>query len=266
MREIIMNAWERFEIDSEKYLNSKFTDYASFHRQGGADSTIPDILVQTNKGESFYIEAKHCPAQCGQFVLLPNIKNQEFDYSTLNKTPQDEFSKTIISHMNNYFEEFKEAGTAGKDIIFSNSENVFSKWIINTYMKSEVKFIITNNYKLLPIEEFDKHFYITAKYRVKRSGSSSVGIGKIDKIINFIEQNNYKVNNYYSEKGKLFVSSSINIHDKRFVYDNYEYMFSKRATDFEVRKLSNTFNANVIFSISSKRTIGLTDDEFIDKL
>lgn len=33
-------------------------------------TAVSDIMV-TTKSESFFIEAKQCPAQCGQFVLLP---------------------------------------------------------------------------------------------------------------------------------------------------------------------------------------------------
>lgn len=78
-----MSIWEDFEIDCTDYLNKAFGEYAYFIHQGGSDSTAPDILVKTNKGTSFYIEAKHCPAQCGQFVLLPDVKSSTFIYSRL---------------------------------------------------------------------------------------------------------------------------------------------------------------------------------------
>lgn len=65
---------ENFEIECKNYLNKRFGAYARFIHQGGSDSTIPDILVKTNSGKEFYIDAKHCLAQCGQFVLLPDIK------------------------------------------------------------------------------------------------------------------------------------------------------------------------------------------------
>lgn len=67
--------------------------------------------------------------------------------------------------------------------------------------------------------------------------------------------------------GKLFAYATANIHDRRFIFNGYEYMFSKRDDRFEIRKLSNTYNANVIFSIQNDPTIqGLSDDEFISCL
>ena len=49
-----------------------------------------------------------------------------------------------------------------------------------------------------------------------------------------------------------------------FVVDGNEFMISKRTSNFEVRKLSNTFHANAIFSIELKTDKkGMSIDEFI---
>ena len=52
---------------------------------------------------------------------------------------------------------------------------------------------------------------------------------------------------------KLYLKASKNLHDKRFILNGYEYMISQRNDEYEVRQLSNTYNANVIFSISLKQ-------------
>lgn len=82
--ESTMATWDNFEIEATRYLENKFGSFASFIHQGGADSTVPDIFVRLKSGKSFYIEAKHSPAQCGQFVLLPNIQTKSFIYSRKN--------------------------------------------------------------------------------------------------------------------------------------------------------------------------------------
>ena len=91
----ILTNWIDFEIECTDYLNKSFGAYARFIHQGGSDSTIPDILVETNHGNSFYIDAKHCPAQCGQFVLLPNILSQKFEYSRKNISKLNTFAKKL---------------------------------------------------------------------------------------------------------------------------------------------------------------------------
>ena len=52
--------------------------------------------------------------------------------------------------------------------------------------------------------------------------------------------------------GKLYVECNLPMHNKRFILDGTEYMFSLREDIYEIRKLSGTFNANVIFSLKLK--------------
>jgi hypothetical protein len=263
-----MEIWEQFEIDSTNYLNENFGKYATFERQGGSDSTVPDILVKTNKGESFYIEAKHCPAQCGQFVLLPNLKNLKFDYSTKNINAYNQYAGLIMNEMDKDFDAFKESGTAGKDIIFPGDQKVFSDWIVTFYKNKGVKFIITNGYRILKIDDFSKIYNITAKYRIKRSGSSSVGKSNMPNVKKYLISN-YSINSIREDNDKLFIKSNSKLHDKRFIIGGYEYMISKRNDEFEIRKLSNTFNANVIFSIEINPQSGInfiSDEDFVNHL
>ena len=110
-----MKDWEKFEISCTGYLNSSFGKYAQFIHTGGSDSTKPDIAVVLNNGKRFYMEAKKCPAQCGQFVLIPDIKKRIFKYSDGNSEPLNFNSEAIIKHMNNFFDEL-EIGTTYKDM------------------------------------------------------------------------------------------------------------------------------------------------------
>lgn len=93
--------------------------------------------------------------------------------------------------MNNLFDEYLEAGTKGKEIVFDNCNNVFSTWIIDYYKNKGVKYFITNNYIILPIERFSDYFNVSAKYRVKRSGSSikNVLVASLYQHIFLIERN-----------------------------------------------------------------------------
>ena len=261
-----MAIWVNFEIESTNYLNRTFGAYASFDCQGGSDSTISDIEVRTKSGKNFYIEAKHCPAQCGQFVLLPNIGTQTFEYSRLNATRVNQYSAAIMEHMNTYFDGYKEAGTAGKTIDMQNGPAIFSAWIIQAYKDKGAKFIITNNNIILPVEDFARYFYVTAKYRIKRSGSNSVGKGRI-RIVGDYLRANYPIDTISASGDKLFITSRRYLHDQRFVIDGTEYMISQREHQYEIRRLSNTFNANVIFSIDLKPGVrGLSNSEFISFL
>ena len=259
-----MSIWKDFEIQCTEYLNNKFGAYATFIHQGGSNSTVPDILVNTNSGNTFYIDTKHSPAQCGQFVLLPNLETKTLEYSHQNVTQFNPYTEMIITFMNEKFDEFKEAGTSGKDIDMPNSSNIFANGIIQTYKNKGVKFFITNDYTILPIDRFLDYFDVTAKYRIKRSGSSSVGKSKLESVKNYIISHDYIITNSRIIGDKLFVVSPQQLHEQRFLLRGIEYMFSLRENEYELRRLSNTYNANVIFSIKYKSTIpGMTDNDFI---
>ena len=261
-----MNIWEAFEQDCTTYLNKQFGNFATFTHQGGADSTTPDIFVATTSGKRFFMEAKHCPAQCGQFVLHPNLSSRKFEYSHLNINTLNEFSHIIIQHMNRDFEAFCNAGTKGKDIYFEGCEEIFAKWIIQANEAKGVKFFISNCFTILKLEDFNKYFSISAKYRTKKSGSSDVGKNRHNSVLSYIVSNHMPILQSRIDGDKLFITSSINLNNQKFFVNNNEYMFSKRENEYEIRKLSKTKNANVIFSITKKDVIGISENEFIDYL
>ena len=261
-----MALWEDFEIDCTNYLNKKFGRYAEFVHCGGSDSTSPDILVKTAEN-SFYIDAKHSPAQCGQFVLFPDTKTRTFVYSKKNAAAKNKWLEKIIEYMNDNFAEFAAAGSTCRDVAVDDGQKIFSSWISDFYKEKNVKFFITNNFILVPAEKISDYFEIKAKYRVKRSGSSSFGKNRVCCFSDFLGNNSlhdYKITGVHADGNKLFVSSERNLHRLSFSDGKNEYMFSLRNGEYEVRKLSATYNANVIFSIELRSSKGITDEEFIN--
>ncbi len=259
-----MNTWKEFEKQCTAYLNQKFGTYARFTHQGGSDSTVPDIFVETRSGNAFYIDAKHTPAQCGQFVLIPDFQSETFLYSPKNASAVNVYAKAIMDYMNQDFRMFAQAGTTGKEIAMPNGTSIFSNWIVQMYQEKGVQFFITNENTIFPISQIADYFYITAKYRIKRSGSGSVGKTRIEKVAAYIKSNYYEITSVHSDKNKLFVTALQELHNERFECDGNEYMFSKRGNVYEIRRLSNTFHANVIFSITNKSGVqGMCDDDFI---
>lgn len=244
-----MKKWEKFEIACTEYLNDTYGNQALFMHCGGTDANVSDIRVETANGNCYYIEAKCCPAQCGQFVLFPNLEKQKFEYSAKNAIEPNLYAEKIISVMNEDFETFKNADSAGKTISFENDQDIFASWIKENYKRKNVKYIVTNGYKILSLEELEKAFFISAKYRIKKSGSSCVGKTKINHVMDYLDKN-YRIDDYRVNGGKLFVISKDDLRNSRFAICGTEYMISQRNEGYEVRKLSNTFNANVIFSIN----------------
>lgn len=51
---MVKTIWQDFELECTDYLNDKFGAFAYFEHQGGSDSTVADIKVETRGGKIFY--------------------------------------------------------------------------------------------------------------------------------------------------------------------------------------------------------------------
>lgn len=238
-----MDNWKIFELDCTYYLIKEYGE--NFTHLGFSDSTVSDIKYENNS-KLFYIEAKMPSAQSGQFVLLPDYENKEFTFSTRNKTKQNENTDFIIQYMNKNFERYANAGTTGEDIEID--QTIFNSWIVNTYKEKMVKFFITkgDDYIIFPIEKYGEYFSITAKYRIKKSGSSKVPKSCQENVLKKIKSMsiNFKILDDFE------IESSQDLNKMKFKVLDSDYMFShKKDNIYRIRKLSNTRNANVIFSI-----------------
>ena len=235
--------WKIFEQECFNYLESTYTD-VGFNLIGGANSAVSDIEVID---KDFFIEVKLPNAQCGQFVVLENENN--FQYSDKNKTSVNQYSNYIIDYMNMNFKVFHNVGTKGV-YIEGISKEIFYSWIIDFYKSKSTKYFITKkmNYIIIPLEKIDEYFDITACYRVKKSGSSDPSNKNIDEIVNFLKNNNIKFKLEINDK-KLYIVTEYHL-DKKIKINDYTYQFNNIDKNiYNVRKLSNTNNANVIFSI-----------------
>ena len=251
-----MQRGEEFEIESCKYLNETYgSETITFEHLGGMDSTKPDIAVIKNGNIQYYIEAKASAAQSGQFVLKPDVKTRKFIFSSRNKSIKNEMVDAIIKYMNSNFDQYKDAGTGGEKINMDNE--IFSKWIIDHYEKMNVKFVISefnSSFVIVPIRKFADYFDITATFRIKKSGSREPAKKDITGITNLI-RTTYPNVTFSTEDDALFADINSAVINNEFIFGQYTFQLSYRENNrYEVRKLSNTRNKNVIYSIKAKRS------------
>ncbi len=238
-----MEKWEEFEIDCTNYLNKTYGNY--FKHMGFSDSTTSDIRYEKEE-DSFLIEAKMSSAQSGQFVLIPDYKKQEFIFSPRNKSKLDDNVEFIINHMNDNFIKYKNVGTRGEDI--NISQEVFSDLIVNTYKEKGVEFLITKgrDFIIFPIEKYCEYFKISAKFREKKSGSSNVPKSRQKEVIAKLNDMDIE----YELLDDFLIKSLQELDKNKFSIQDSNYMFSRyKENVYRIRKLSNTRNPNVIFSI-----------------
>lgn len=245
-----MRPGEAFEIACYEYLKNFYSERnCKFYHEGGMDSTQSDIAVVKNGKIDFFIEAKDSIAQSGQFVLIPDENTETFIFSKRNRSKPNEMTNTIIEYMNRSFHRYNCAGTAGEVLDIDTS--VFSQWIIEHYKERNVKYVISydRGYIIFPIRKFNSYFDISATYRIKKSGSGEPAKKDIEMVKQKIK-NIYPSVFFKNEGKKLLVKIEAPLTIDRFVLGKYTYYFSEKSTNiFEIRKLSNTYNMNVIFSI-----------------
>ncbi len=263
-----MKPGEQFELRCYEYLKEFYkTKKTDFYHEGGMDSTKSDIAAIKNGKIDFFIEAKDALAQSGQFVLLPDKEREFFVFSPRNHSEPNEMTDIIIDYMNSDFHRFNNAGTAGESLDIDTS--VFADWIVEHYESKNVKYVISfgEDYIIFPIRKFEQYFNIIANYRIKKSGSGKPANKDIHTVKQAIKDY-YTAAKFIQEEKKLFVNIPKEITKDRFTVGKYTYYLSAQGNDiYEVRKLSNTYNMNVIFSIKLIKTQDENDlQEFISDL
>ena len=250
-----MNSFRDFEVLCNNYLLVNFKkDGLIFKLNGGSDSTAEDTEVLYNGRSLFNIEIKEESAQCGQFVLIPNDNSRSFAFSLENKSEKNEYTEAIIRHMNSRYSDFRDAGTSGKKIAVD--KKVLSSWIIEYYKNKNVEFFISKfntrssgQFVIIPINRLGDYFDISATYRTKRSGSRSLPKKDIS-LVEAYFKSLYQFAQFITRDEKTYVWNLEYSGSPRIeIGNNKYYLNDSDAGMYEIRKLSNTENMNVIFSI-----------------
>lgn len=262
----MMKNWQIFEANATTLLREVFNDTnLIFENTGGADSTVSDIKVKRNNTIITTIEAKYSPSQSGQIVLLLN--NNRFEFSQASVNSSNEFVTAIIDFMNNDINTYINVGTSAIPIGI-NSQVLFN-WVKRVYSEKGVEWVIasslynnlnTMNTALIPLNEIDSYFDISASFRLKQSGTSHLSMSRES---DFKTHLDCITTNYHLEKQgkKYLLQLNENIGTN---YISNEYFLSPTGEDntFYVKKRGSTKNANVMFSLKLKDNIVFKSEQF----
>lgn len=135
-------------------------------------------------------------------------------------------------------------------------KKVLSSWIIEYYKNKNVEFFISkfNNrssgqFVIIPINRLGDYFDISATYRTKRSGSRSLPKKDIS-LVEAYFKSLYQFAQFITRDGNTYVCNLEYSGSPRIeIGNNKYYLNDSDAGMYEIRKLSNTENMNVIFSI-----------------
>jgi len=260
-----MKKWKEFESSTTKFLNNYFPEF-TFENLGESDSTAPDIKVYTKEGKLLtQIEAKYSPSQAGQIVVLLN--SGQFEFSTKSKNPKVASTKILIDHLNKNYETYSNVKQSAipiqidDSVLFSFITEQYrlkgNDWIIAS---SESSSLFTANLALIPLNELPQYFEISASLRRKKSGTSSLAKSMRDKAEEVISKlfDKYKIK---VEGKKTFFHGDIGTHPKELPENLY--LSPKGENVYEIRKRSNTNNANIMFSLKLKNNYEFKSEEFL---
>ncbi len=261
--------WEEFENECYEQLKSLYSEICKLEAYGQSDSTKADIKIITNNNNEFFIEVKDRNSQCCQFVLFPNEEKRCFDFSDKNKVSLTENCKSIIEYMNNHFDYYKKVST--KDLPINVDKEILYGLVHDFYTIKNVKYFMTkgSEYIVFPINKFSEYFDIEAVYRKKKSGSSEPNEKNNNKeIIKLLNNEKIDYDLEYvkvDKKTRCFIHMDNNFDKIRLIGDYYTYQFKnnkysqrlpkERNYIFELRRLSNTSNPNVICQLTLKKDI-----------
>jgi hypothetical protein len=255
-----MENWKIFENNACNALKEKFRDLPiDFKTTGGSNAFESDIKVLKDEKPLFSIEAKLSPSQSGQFVLIGN--NDVYELSTKTRYETNEFVETIIKHINENKESYILDNQKGTNINLDQA--ILFSWVKEHYRRKHSHFIITSHQTdgpkaVIPLDEIDKKFTITACLRRKKSGSSNVTKKHMPQALASLQTHMNRLGLAFADNGPTYIPGK----KKHVVF------FNKRITSssdlsfggnlylspldegYVLKKKSSTNNPNVIFSLN----------------
>ena len=265
--------WREEEDDACEFLKQKFKAYFKrIKKVGGSNSTAPDIEVETMNDTVFNIEVKCARARGGQFALRDT--SISFEFSRRNKSVDGEAAKKIVAYINQNYDPFVETGKTGASLEgMPGAPDVFSDWIRERLEAYNVRFILArpdrNDFLIIPVDRFKKSFDVSARCRLKASGSQRLSIKAMNSLLNYLNNDLLPhVKGGETMKAEittegLIIHKSGNLQFEYITLNGANYYLSDQGDRYVVKKVSDTANYTVVFSLNLKRNAkGWTEEEF----
>ncbi len=260
-------SWRLFEKNATSYINEVLseTDYCA-ENLGGSNSNESDIRIFNNNQTIIHVECKYKISQAAQFVVLKD--SGKFIDSSKNKGNPSR-RKDIIKHMN----ELKEYYSKDNSIDLVCSHKIMVDAIKKHFIDKEVKYIIASNHhedfknnliKIIQVNDIDKHFIITGKYRTKRSGTRHATIRDLNSLKKLAAETMPEPN--IIEKDKRLYIKLIQPPNSKYIGSTF-FLTEVSKNTYAVRKRSKTQNRNIIFTMKFNPTDMTSGEEnFVEEI
>ena len=250
--------WKQFEKNAAEFLNDiKKKNNIEIDPKGGADSKSIDIGIKKNGSLILIVEVKMPTSQIGQFVINNDESNNKFILSKrLNKDNIPRTSK-ILEFINQNYSKYKETVRSGKEV---NCDQEIKNNSVSEYLNlKKINYIIScdknYNFKIVNKSNFFNFFEVDkCVIRNKASGSQHIGSNVFKEVKEYLKEN-YECQ-IIQKKPKteiIFKNEYSDIEKKKenryFYVNNKKYYFAKDEDLYFIKKISNTANPTVIFTL-----------------
>jgi hypothetical protein len=258
-----LQKWEIFQNEATDFLSNYFNIY--FSMEGGFDSTTSEITARNKNQVLTSIEAKFCPAQAGQIVLLSH--SNKFSFSDKSKNNSNSYTEEIIKYLNSNYASFKGANTASIPVDLCDS--TLFNWVKTVYSEKNVEWIIASkkfnkltvaDLLFIPLKDIENYFDISIVFRRKKTGNTHIP-GK--DIIDFKTQLDLISSDYTIKKTDNKYLLTLNSRISNFNIGS-KYLLSMTNVDCQyfIKKKDINTNPNIMFQLNLKDNIEFKGERF----
>jgi hypothetical protein len=258
-----LQKWEIFQNEATEFLSNYFNIHCSM--EGGFDATTSEITARNTDKVITTIEAKFCPAQAGQIILLSD--GSKFSFSDKSKNNSNSYTHDIIRYLNSNYSSF--LGTNSATIPVNIDDHTLFNWVKTVYQEKNVEWIIASSkfndltqddLLLVPLNEMEKYFDISIVFRRKKSGNTHIP-GK--ELIDFeyeldLITEDYKIKRT-NNKYLLTLDSRISNFN---IGTKYLLSMTNKECQYYIKKKDVNTNPNIMFKLNLKDNIEFKSEQF----
>ncbi len=259
-----LQKWEVFQNQATEFLSDYFN--INFSMEGGFDATTSEITVRNADQVLTTIEAKFCPAQAGQIILLSD--GSKFIFSDKSKNNSNSFTKEIIDYLNDNYELFSGNNSATIPITSISYSTLFN-WVKTVYKQKNVEWMIASkefcnltadDTLLAPLDEIENYFDISIVFRRKKTGNDHIP-GK--DLLDFQEEMDLINPNYQIKRTNNKYLLTLNSRVSNFnIGTKYLLSMTNQECQYYIKKKDINTNPNLVFQLNLKDNIEFKADQF----
>ena len=259
-----LQKWEIFQDEATSFLNNYFD--INFAMEGGFDATTSEITARKEDQIITTIEAKFCPAQAGQIILLSD--GNQFTFSNKSKNTLNSYTQVIIEYLNSNYSSFAGANSSTIPITDISYSTLFN-WVKTIYSEKNVEWIIASekfnmltkdDLVFVPLNEIENYFDISIVFRRKKTGTVHIA-GK--DIVDFESELDLITKNYQIKKTRDKYLLTLNERISNFnIGTKYLLSMTNKECQYYIKKKDMNTNPNIMFKLNLKDNIEFKGERF----